>query len=53
VDHLKRLSSGTLGLKEVFDDGGHGCYIMETIGLENIGSMLVTGSHRIKNAIRN
>ncbi len=45
-DYLKRLCNGTLGFKEVFDDGGHGCYIGETIGFDNIGSILVTGPNR-------
>ncbi len=45
-DYLKRLCNGRLGFQEVFDDGGHGCYIRETIGFENIGSILVTGPNR-------
>ena len=45
-DHLVRLCNGTLGFNEVFDDGGHGCYVNEAIGFENIGSILVTGPKR-------
>lgn len=45
-DHLKRLCSGTLDFKEVFDDGGHGCFVKEAVGFENIGSILVTGPRR-------
>lgn len=45
-DYLKRLCSGTLDFKEVFDDGGHGCFVKEAIGFENIGSILVTGPRR-------
>ncbi len=45
-DYLKRLCDGTLEFKEVFDDGGHGCYIRETVGFDNIGSILVTGPNR-------
>ncbi|NJD76376.1 MAG: pyruvate formate lyase-activating protein [Candidatus Methanoperedens sp.] len=45
-DYLKRLCNGTLGFNEVFDNGGHGCYIGEVIGFDNIGSILVTGPNR-------
>lgn len=45
-DYLIRLCKGTLGCNEVFEDGGHGCYIREAIGYENIGSILVTGPRR-------
>ncbi len=45
-DYLERLCNGELGFHEVFDDGGHGCYIGEIIGFENIGSILVTGPNR-------
>ncbi len=45
-DYLMRLCDGTLDFQEVFDDGGHGCYIRETVDLENIGSILITGPGR-------
>ncbi len=45
-DYLKRLCDGMLGFREIFDDGGHGCYIREAIGFDNIGSILVTGPNR-------
>ncbi|VVB92251.1 Uncharacterised protein [uncultured archaeon] len=45
-DYLKRLCDGTLGFQEVFDDGGHGCYIREAVGFDNIGSIIVTGPNR-------
>ena len=45
-DYLRRLCDGELDFQEVFDDGGHGCYIKEAIGLSNIGSILVTGPKR-------
>ncbi|MGB8218190.1 MAG: DUF1786 domain-containing protein [Candidatus Methanoperedens sp.] len=45
-DYLTRLYNGTLGFQEVFDDGGHGCYIREAIGFDKIGSILVTGPNR-------
>lgn len=45
-DYLRRLCNGTLESNEIFKDGGHGCYISESIGLENIGSILITGPKR-------
>ncbi len=45
-DYLVRLCDGTLGFKEVFDKGGHGCYIGKAVGLANIGSIIVTGPKR-------
>lgn len=45
-DVLVRLCNGSLEFDEVFNDGGHGCYIKETVGFENIGSILVTGPRR-------
>ncbi len=42
-DYLKRLCGGTLDFREVFDDGGHGCYIGEAT---EPGSILVTGPKR-------
>ncbi|VVB88661.1 Uncharacterised protein [uncultured archaeon] len=45
-DYLERLCAGTLSFQEVFDDGGHGCFIREAIPLSDIGSILVTGPNR-------
>jgi uncharacterized protein (DUF1786 family) len=45
-DYLKRLCEGTVDFKEVFDDGGHGCFVKEAVGFGNIGSVLVTGPNR-------
>lgn len=45
-DQLVRLCNGKLDFQEVFNDGGHGCFIKEAIGFENIGSILVTGPNR-------
>ncbi len=45
-DYLERLCSGKLDFQEVFNEGGHGCYIREAIDIENIGSILVTGPNR-------
>ncbi len=41
--YLKRLCDGTLGFQEVFDDGGHGCFVRESI---EPSSILVTGPRR-------
>ena len=45
-DYLKRLCEGTVDFQEVFDDGGHGCFVREAVGFENIRSVLVTGPNR-------
>ncbi|MDO9096736.1 MAG: DUF1786 domain-containing protein [Candidatus Methanoperedens sp.] len=45
-DYLKRLCSGALDSREILDDGGHGCYIGETVDFGNLGSILVTGPRR-------
>lgn len=43
-DYLERLCSGTLDFQEVFNDGGHGCYIRERV--DKLGAILVTGPRR-------
>ena len=45
-DLLERLCNGTLGFDEIYDDGGHGCYIQKSPGIDHIGSILVTGPRR-------
>ena len=45
-DHLVRLCNGTIGFEEIFEDGGHGCFVREPVGFENIGPILVTGPKR-------
>lgn len=45
-DYLRRLCEGTVDFQEVFDDGGHGCFVREAVGFGNIGSVLVTGPNR-------
>ncbi len=45
-DHMVRLCNGTIGFEEVFEDGGHGCFVREVVGFENIGSILITGPKR-------
>ena len=50
-DYIIRLADGKLGFKEVFEDGGHGAYIKEAPGFEQIRfeqvrSLIVTGPKR-------
>ncbi len=45
-DLLTRLADGVLRNEEVFDDGGHGCYVHEGVGMKNISRVLVTGPNR-------
>ncbi len=45
-DLLTRLADGVLSNEEVFDDGGHGCYVKEAVGMKNISRVLVTGPNR-------
>jgi len=45
-DYLERLCDGTIGYMEVYEDGGHGCYVGRSIGFNNVGSILVTGPRR-------
>lgn len=45
-DYLVRLCDGTLGSREVFEEGGHGCHIEETIGFGKVREIIVTGPMR-------
>ncbi|AKB34754.1 Uncharacterized protein conserved in archaea [Methanosarcina siciliae C2J] len=45
-DYIIRLADGVLGFEEVFDDGGHGAYIKEACGFEQVHSIMVTGPKR-------
>ena len=45
-DHILRLADGTLTFDEVFNDGGHGCYIGDAVGFGAIRSVMVTGPKR-------
>jgi uncharacterized protein (DUF1786 family) len=45
-DYIIRLASGKLGFDEVFEDGGHGVYIKEAPGFEQVKSVIVTGPKR-------
>lgn len=44
--YIRDFASGKLGFEEVFNDGGHGCYIRSTPGEEAIRSVMVTGPRR-------
>jgi uncharacterized protein (DUF1786 family) len=43
-DYLERLCDGTIEYREVYEDGGHGCYVGKSIN--SVGSILVTGPRR-------
>ncbi len=44
--YLKKLCDGELDFQEVFEDGGHGCYVREAIGLDKVKAILVAGPRR-------
>ncbi|SDF50196.1 Uncharacterized protein, DUF1786 family [Methanolobus vulcani] len=44
--YIMDFASGKLGFKDIFDDGGHGCYIRETPGSDAIRSIMITGPRR-------
>ncbi len=44
--HIIDFSCGKLGFQDVFDEGGHGCYIKEILGYGEIKSVMVTGPRR-------
>ncbi len=43
---IRRLCDGKLGFDDIFNDGGHGCYIRQAVGFLNIESVIVTGPNR-------
>jgi uncharacterized protein (DUF1786 family) len=45
-DYIIRLADGKLEFEEVFADGGHGAYIKEAPGFEQVRSIIVTGPKR-------
>ncbi len=45
-DYIIRLADGKLGFDDVFADGGHGAYVKEAPGFEQIRSIIVTGPKR-------
>ena len=44
--YIMDFASGKLSFKDIFDDGGHGCYIRETPGFDGIRSIMITGPRR-------
>ncbi|WP_292466941.1 DUF1786 domain-containing protein [Methanolobus sp.] len=44
--YINDFASGKLGFDDIFNDGGHGCYIKETPGQDFIMSIMVTGPRR-------
>ncbi len=45
-DYIVRFADGEVTNKEVYEDNGHGCYIKEAVGFENVEKILVTGPRR-------
>lgn len=45
-DYIIRLADGKLGFEEVFEDKGHGAYVKEAPGFEQVRSIMVTGPKR-------
>ncbi|WP_243684054.1 DUF1786 domain-containing protein [Methanosarcina barkeri] len=45
-DYVIKLADGKLAFEDVFEDGGHGAYIKEAFGFEQVRSILVTGPKR-------
>ncbi len=45
-DYIVRFADGEVTNEEVFNDNGHGCYIKEAVGFENVDKILVTGPKR-------
>jgi len=43
---IRRLCDGELVFDDIFNDGGHGCYIQQAVGFGNIESVIVTGPNR-------
>ncbi len=43
---IRRLCDGKLSFDDIFNDGGHGCYIRQAVGFRNIESVIVTGPNR-------
>jgi uncharacterized protein (DUF1786 family) len=45
-DYVIKLADGEFAFEEVFEDGGHGVYIKEALGFEQVRSIIVTGPKR-------
>lgn len=44
--YIDDFASGQLGFNDIFNDGGHGCYIKESPGHDAIRSIMITGPRR-------
>ena len=45
-DYIRKLGDGTLTFEEVFDDWGHGCFINDAPGFDEVELIAVTGPKR-------
>lgn len=45
-EYIIGFADGRLSFEDIFDDGGHGCYIRETPGFDAIRSIMITGPRR-------
>ncbi|WP_407354863.1 DUF1786 domain-containing protein [Methanolobus sp. WCC5] len=44
--HIIDLANGKLGFDDIFNEGGHGCYIKKIYGEDTIMSVIITGPRR-------
>ncbi|WMW22171.1 DUF1786 family protein [Methanolobus mangrovi] len=44
--YINEFACGKLGFDDIFNDGGHGCYIKESHGPDAIMSVMITGPRR-------
>ena len=45
-EYIVKLGDGTLTFEEIFDDGGHGCFINDAPGFDEVELVAVTGPKR-------
>ncbi len=45
-DYMVRLADGKITNQEVYEDGGHGCVVLEACGFDRIRRIMVTGPRR-------
>ena len=43
---LIRFADNELSFDEIYEEGGHGCYVKEKVGFDNICSIVITGPKR-------
>lgn len=44
--HINDFACGNLEFEDIYNEGGHGCYIKESMGLKAIHSIMITGPRR-------